>query len=457
MRRRAADEARVVKFLIHSNAPTVATGYGVQTRLLADRLAADGHEVAVSCTFGHQAGISTWRSPSGHDVLLYPSGFFTNSPDSITLHADHFFGGDPKAGWIITLLDVWCLKTHPDLHQFQVVAWTPVDHFPTPPDVSRFFANSGSIPLAMSKFGENLLALSGLDPSYVPLVVDTKVYKPTFLIDGEVTARELFGIPLDAFVVGMVAMNKDPFDRKGFNEAFRAFGQFWKNHNDAVLFVHAENTGMGGGINLMELARHCAIPEHAIVWADQYAYRIGLSAEKMAAVYTSMDVLLAPSRGEGFGVPLIEAQACGVPVIVNDFSAQSELVGAGWKVAGQAAWDEAQSSSYVTAHVFDVLAKLEQAYAADLPAMQADAIAFAAQYDADLVYDEQWRPFLATLLPPAPVERPKMKRLDVLVPLMRDANHARFWESFEATAPSGKVNVLVGEPDRSFAENCNAL
>ena len=50
-----------MKFLIHSNAPTVATGYGVQTRLLADRLAADGHEVAVSCTFGHQAGISTWR------------------------------------------------------------------------------------------------------------------------------------------------------------------------------------------------------------------------------------------------------------------------------------------------------------------------------------------------------------------------------------------------------------
>ncbi len=36
-----------MKFLIHSNAPTVPSGYGVQTALLADRLAADGHEVDI--------------------------------------------------------------------------------------------------------------------------------------------------------------------------------------------------------------------------------------------------------------------------------------------------------------------------------------------------------------------------------------------------------------------------
>jgi len=39
-----------------------------------------------------------------------------------------------------------------------------------------------------------------------------------------------------------------------------------------------------------------------------------------------MDVLLNPSSNEGFGVPIIEAQSCQVPVIVNNFTAMPELV-----------------------------------------------------------------------------------------------------------------------------------
>ena len=39
-----------MKFLIHSNSPTVSTGYGVQCRHLADLLADAGHEVAVGST-----------------------------------------------------------------------------------------------------------------------------------------------------------------------------------------------------------------------------------------------------------------------------------------------------------------------------------------------------------------------------------------------------------------------
>jgi hypothetical protein len=57
----------------------------------------------------------------------------------------------------------------------------------------------------MSRFGERLLAAAGLDPVYVPLAVDTKVYKPTptLTIGGTVTGREMLGVPDDAFVVGM--------------------------------------------------------------------------------------------------------------------------------------------------------------------------------------------------------------------------------------------------------------
>ena len=52
----------------------------------------------------------------------------------------------------------------------------------------------------------------------------------------------------------------------------------------------------------------------------------------MADVYSSLDVLLNPAMGEGFGLPILEAHACGVPAIVTDFTAMSEVCGAGWKV-----------------------------------------------------------------------------------------------------------------------------
>ena len=39
-----------MRILVHANAPSIPTGYGVQCKYLVDRLAEAGHEVAVSCT-----------------------------------------------------------------------------------------------------------------------------------------------------------------------------------------------------------------------------------------------------------------------------------------------------------------------------------------------------------------------------------------------------------------------
>lgn len=449
-----------MKILIHSNGPHVSTGYGVQTALLAERLHADGHDVAVSCTYGQQGQTSKWRG-----ITLYPTGYEMNSNDVIHNHALHHFDGDPLGGWIIPLLDVWCL-VNPRLSDFNVAAWCPVDHFPAPPDVLKFFHRTDAIPVAMSRFGENLLAEAGLEPAYVPLAVDTNVYRPTFAIEhhgDQVSSRRLFGLPDQAFVVGMVAMNKGwSRDRKGFNEALRAFGAFWKRHQDAILFMHSEKYGGADGMDLTELAQHAGIPEHAIVWTDQYAYRLGLPGHMMAAAYTAMDVLLSPSHGEGFGVPLIEAQACGTPVIATHFSAQIELAdpeygAAGWTVDGQPEWDPAQHASYVVPFIGDIVAKLEDAYRADLPLLAEKAVGFAAQYDADRVYDSLWRPLLAELAEPATqpaVTRtvmPDRHAVAVLIPVLnRPDNVAPLLDSFHAhTDPAdATVYFVCDETDR---------
>lgn len=49
--------------------------------------------------------------------------------------------------------------------------------------------------------------------------------------------------------------------------------------------------------------------------------------EDMPAVYTMADILVFPSLYEGFGVPVIEAMACGTPVITSNITALPEVAG----------------------------------------------------------------------------------------------------------------------------------
>jgi len=53
-----------------------------------------------------------------------------------------------------------------------------------------------------------------------------------------------------------------------------------------------------------------------------------LSSSSLAEVYRSGDVFLFPSRAEGFGLPCIEALACGLPTVVTNYSGQGSFLSA---------------------------------------------------------------------------------------------------------------------------------
>ena len=442
-----------MKLLIHSNSPKSPTGYGVQVAMLATRLAADGHEVAVSCTHGQENGIGVWETPLGHKIRLYPRRFTPHGADILHGHANHFFEGDPKSGWIIPLIDVWALRS-PYLKEYQIAAWTPIDHIEAPPDVVEFFDETRAVAITMSHHGESCLARKGINSTYIPLAVDTKAFKSTRSLEiaGEkVSARTLFGLHDHAFVVGVVAMNKGMIlDRKSFGEMLYAFGRFRLTHPDAVLFMHTD-AGGADGISLYDLARDAGIPAQSLVFSDQYAYTMGFSTEMMAAVYTSCDVLLSTSHGEGFGTPVIEAQACGTAVIVSNATAQPELVGldAGWLVNGQRQWDQSQRSPVFCPFIDDIVDALEQAYHADLDEMQASAIASAAHYDIDLVYNQFWRPFIASLEPiPMPSNKQPMTDVAVVIPVMqRPGNVQPLVDSFNRSNDGTATLYFVCDED----------
>jgi len=119
----------------------------------------------------------------------------------------------------------------------------------------------------------------------------------------------------------------------------------------------------------------------------------------MAVTYASLDVLMNASMGEGFGLTVLEAQACGVPAIVTDFTAMREVCGAGWKVGYERHWTD-QSSWQARPRMEELVDALEQAYAQsahERAALSAAARAHSLQYDADHVLEEHWTPVLSAL------------------------------------------------------------
>ena len=47
---------------------------------------------------------------------------------------------------------------------------------------------------------------------------------------------------------------------------------------------------------------------------------------QLGVLYRSSDCFVLPTRGEGWGLPIIEAMACGVPVIATSWSAQCDFM-----------------------------------------------------------------------------------------------------------------------------------
>jgi glycosyltransferase involved in cell wall biosynthesis len=72
-------------------------------------------------------------------------------------------------------------------------------------------------------------------------------------------------------------------------------------------------------------------------------------AEELPLWYNSAEVLVYPSVFEGFGLPVLEAMACGTPVIVSDASSLPEVAGNAGKCIPAHdiyAWTEALRSAY---------------------------------------------------------------------------------------------------------------
>ncbi|MBM3836639.1 MAG: glycosyltransferase [Verrucomicrobia bacterium] len=103
--------------------------------------------------------------------------------------------------------------------------------------------------------------------------------------------------------------------RKGPDLALNAYLKSFTAADNVCLVVKdfGANTFYQGQTleaQIRQLQSHPNAPE--IVYLNQ-----DLAPEQMPGLYTACDCLVHPYRGEGFGLPILEAMACGLPVIVT--------------------------------------------------------------------------------------------------------------------------------------------
>ena len=377
-----------------SNAPWAATGYGQQVAQLAPRLKQAGHPVAIHCNYGLAGSVSSWQG-----IPLFPHGHDGYSNDTAIATFEHWAAlNDDRKAVLLTLFDVWVFK-NPRFADIPIASGVPVDLLPAPPEVLAWCRRPNVTPIAMSEFGQRMLTNNGGcdNVEYAPHGIDTAVYTPNQTSEDGSTGRDLLRLDDDTFLVGIVAANKGQLpNRKRFDVNLAAVSELIRRHDNVKLYMHTEPMGGAGGINLVELLAAVGIPEDRVIWPDQWAYHHGITPRTVASLYGAMDVLLACSAGEGFGIPVIEAQACGTPVVVSDWTAQPELVGDGWLVKGQPDWDPFQKAWFFTPFVHSAVDALEEAYQRGRGRSTA-ARTFAERYDADTVFDTHWRPILGRL------------------------------------------------------------
>jgi len=153
--------------------------------------------------------------------------------------------------------------------------------------------------------------LNGLNDDFTPVPADE-------------VARLIasFGLsPEDKYLIH-VGWDLDRKNRRGVLQAFIALEERAAARGTPAIVQQLVFVGPELSPEMAELAR-----KHGV--ADRVKTVQNVSHAELRALYASATALLFPSLQEGFGWPLIEAQACGCPVFVSDLAPMNEIGGEG--------------------------------------------------------------------------------------------------------------------------------
>lgn len=396
-----------MRILVHSDLPTAPSGYGSQIDMLADRLIADGHDLAFKSPeedlpVEEVKGCPVYDSED-FDRFGWPTiprDFEDFEADVLLTLSDHWSEHD----YILEFLD----SDKPGIF-YTVVDSETASGNATP--ALQVLGHPNAIPVAMSRWGQQrLLGVDGVDQvRQIPHMIDPEIYYPD-----QVSKQEVLNVREDTFVVSFIGRNGQ---RKNIGGLMEGFARFVEENGvgDAHLYVHAPKTSQHA--NLENFAYTMPVSDRMIsgfyevpVYGAQ-----NFTDGDMRMIYNASDVYLHPTTAESWGLTITEALATNTPVIATNYASMTEQITDDPEVVvdredqfehfdhGTLLWrgtpryrgDVSTRLYHVDpVDIADALAEYYSAWKEDRTLIGPTVEQARARYGADQVYQRDWVPFI---------------------------------------------------------------
>ncbi len=348
----------------------LSTGYATYGREVMKRLHKTGkYELFELASYGEMID----------KKFTFPWGYYGNNPDPRDEQDKKHFESEPtnafgkyrfndavldcKPDIVMDVRDHWMLahEAKSPLRKFYHWAIMPtVDAEPQDEPWIADYADADSV-CTYSDFGRDVLKREGCGKiNWINTMspgVDTNVFKPE---RNREEFRRKIGFSKDLFIIGTVMRNQK---RKLYPDLIEAFVEYLKYCKEygyqeladrSYLYLHTSYPDVGWDIPRLvkqfgighkilftyrctkcgqvfpsyfqDSIATCINPKCGHKSAGLPTTKLGVSDEALAGIYNLFNVYVQYANSEGFGMPQVEAAACGVPVFATDYSAMSDVV-----------------------------------------------------------------------------------------------------------------------------------